>query len=195
MSQPKTADAPNLTLEDRRLIYPPQGSHVVICPDAGVEQFVNDHFQTGDFTGWTPINMSINFSGICGTAYGCTGAAFIGNYDAAQDNVNSASLQQILASPVDASCLIVSSIFQITVADCGDPCIDPSTQKARILYTDSTYTEVTLNIGHNFANWTTFNLKPFVQSGKVIKGILWLGTTDYLTPLCVLHVGQVTLKI
>jgi len=81
------------------------------CPAAGVEQFVNDHFQTGDFTGYTQVNMVID-NGSCGMS------PFIGSYDAEQAGSNkSVSLQQNLANPVSAICLTAGSVFQITTAD------------------------------------------------------------------------------
>lgn len=166
---------------------------LIVCPAAGIEQFVNDHFQTGDFTGWTQTNMVID-NGTCVNAqWGTSIAPFIGSYDASQGNNNSISLQQNLAKPVPASCLSAASTFQVTTADLGASCRHV-TQNLRILYTDGTYTDVTLNPAGNYG-WVTYDLRSFVQASKTIKGIIWSITTSMSSPTCNTHVGQVSLKM
>ena len=163
------------------------------CPPAGVEQFVNDHFQTGDFTGYTQLNMVID-KGTCKNAWGDGIGPYIGSYDAAQGNGGaSVSLQQVLPSPVKGACVSAAAIFSITTADLESSCA-ASTQNARILYTDGTYTDVTLNPA-GAQGWVTYNLLPYVQAGKIIRGLLFTGTSKtYLFP-CDIHVGQVSFKM
>lgn len=167
----------------------------VACPSAGIEQFTNDHFQTGDFTGWTQGigNFAID-SGTCvASAWGTSIAPFLGSYDAAQLSINSVYLQNLLSKACPASCLKDSSTFSITTVDLGALC-HPGTQIARILYTDGTFTDVTLNPA-GVHTWVTYDLKPFVQTDKTISGVRFIGTTSYGDPTCILHVGQVSLKV
>ncbi len=163
----------------------------IACPVAGVEQFTNDHFQTADFTGWTQTNMVID-NGTCVNGPWGTGIApYIGSYDASQGNNNNISLQQILATPVNVSCIVAGSTFTITAVDLGAVCL-PATLNCRILYTDGTFTDVALS---PTPGWTTYNLKPFLTAGKTIKGILFTATTSYGVPTCIVHVGQASLKV
>jgi len=156
------------------------------CPPAGVQQFVNDHFQTGDFTGYTQSNMVID-NGSCGMS------PFIGSYDAEQaGSYKSVSLQQNLANPVSAICLTVGSVFQITTADLGAIC-QQGTQNARILYSDGSYTDVALN-PNGINTWVTYDLLPFVQAGKKISGLKWTASSS-ANYACDMQIGQVSLKM
>lgn len=160
------------------------------CPPAGVQQFVNDHFQTGDFTGYTQSNMMVD-NGSCKDSWGQGIAPYIGNYDASDANCLGLSLQQLLPKPVPAACLLPTSTFSVTLASLGAPCAR-GYQDIQILYTDGTYTDVNLTLGVG-SSWTTFDLKPYVQAGKIIRGILYTGT-DSICP-CGVHVGQFSLQI
>lgn len=170
------------------VLIPPE----VVCPVAGVEQFANDHFQTGDFTGYTQTKFIID-NGTCLSGWtGLPVPVYMGSYDASEIGSGEArSLQQLLTTPVPVSCIGSSSTFSITTIDTAAIC-DPANQTARILYTDGTYTDVTLNPGGT-ESYVTYDLKPFLDGTKTIKGILFTATAG--TPPCTVHVGQVTLTV
>lgn len=168
--------------------------YLYLCTGAGVQQFVNDHFQTGDFTGWTQSNLVIDNGSCVNGAWGTSIAPYIGSYDATQAGTNPCSLQQLLATPIPVACINIGSTFSITTVDLGAVC-NPQTQKVRILYTDGTFTDVTLNAGGIYT-WKTYDLRSFLTSGKVIKGIIYTVPGGYSSPPnCITHVGQVSLKI
>jgi hypothetical protein len=166
----------------------------ISCPPAGIQQFVNDHFQTGDFTGWTQTNLFIDN----GTCVGFTGplSPYIGSYDAASYVTYPgppSSLQQILKNPVPVACITSASIFQITYQDLGIPC-DTGTYSLDILYSDGTNTLVDLPMPATwFPSWYTFDLKPYLQTGKSIKSVLFTCTDNGES--CNVHVGQISLII
>jgi hypothetical protein len=162
-----------------------------VCPASGVQQFLNDHFQTGDFTDWTQTNFTIDN----GTCLGFEGsiAPYLGSYDAsAGANGPANTLEQILITPVPVSCITGASTFSVTYADMGVPCII-ATETIRILYTDGTYTDVALPTPLE-GSWETVDLRPYLQSGKTIRGVIF---TTYNNDgyACDQHVGQISLKV
>jgi hypothetical protein len=170
---------------------------VAECPTPGVEQFANDHFQTGNFTGWTlglPGDFVID-DGTCLNIISYTNILpFVGSYDASEGN-DGGSIENDLVTPVPVACIKDTSTFNITTADLNGICGPQVPQTARILYTDGMHTDI--GITQNLSNdYVTVDLKPYLTSGKVIKGImLILGQIYSSPPLCCVHLGQVSLKV
>jgi hypothetical protein len=160
------------------------------CPVKGVQQFQNDHFQTGDFTGYTQTLFTID-NGTCTGAFGGSIAPYIGSYDATNVwSLGTASLTQSFPASIPVSCIVSSSVFSVTVANIDYPCDNP-TVIARILYDDGTHTDVQLSFSSTA--WTTTDLRPYLQSGKKISGLTILVT--YPGSSCEVHVGQFNLKV
>ena len=137
----------------------------VPCPSG--EQIVNGGFETGDFTGWTPLNLDTTGGEVL-SVNPYEGTYHFRLYDLPVGSPHP-SIAQDFKKPVPSECLTDTSTFQLALKSFTD--FSPPNGgwvDIYLVYTDSTETHIHIE---NVATYTVYDLKPYVEEGKTLKGI------------------------
>jgi hypothetical protein len=143
----------------------------LVCPSG--EQIVNGGFETGDLTGWTTSNIGVGKGEVL-SVNPYEGIYHFRLYDLPYGSP-SPSIAQNFKELVSSECLTDTSTFQVALKSYTDfsPPIGGWVD-IYLVYTNGTETHIHVE---DVATYTVYDLKPYVESGKTLKGIRLENTT------------------
>jgi len=135
------------------------------CPEG--EQITNGEFGTGDFTGWTATGDANIISAFPSPHSGSYCVAITPGLGA------SGSISQTLTTLVPTACITETSTFKLWIyAEYSFSPPGGGLFTAIITYTDATQTTVNREITEGETGaWAEWDLKPFLEAGKIIQSI------------------------
>jgi hypothetical protein len=135
------------------------------CPSG--EQITHGGFEPGNFTGWTTSNVGSGKGEVL-SVNPYEGTYHCRLYDQSYGEPTT-SIAQDFKNQIPFECLTVTSVFQVALM--GRPGFSPPVGgwvDIYLVYTDATETYIHI---HGPVTWSVYDLKPYVESGKTLKGI------------------------